>query len=397
MRSGFFPGCINYGGSIFPGWVSLFRSGLIVFGGKSMDDLSSSNEYVIKNRPLGAWVGTAFLILASIYFLFTDFSMILYALFFLGIALLLLILSPMSTAIADRALQTITITSKSLFRREETVIPFRDVANIDIETSHTHTSTRNQSTNYRLVLVKSNGERVPIQQTYTSFYDGKARQAKALSQFLNLPGWEDKPTNLFQTALQGQAVMTENPAMAQEGTTSGVTWKVEVHFVGGKPVTRWLSADYTSYGNFLLVAQKPANSKTTFSGGFLGNLMTMVYQQLLGMYGFLPADTPGYNNAKPVVTRDARFEQNFSTLTSEQHFGLTVLNPWTLTPFVQWAEKYPLKALNTSDQVGQLAVLFSPRGLQVAVLGSLPATETDEIIALGVELVRAQGGGQPTA
>lgn len=362
-----------------------------------MSDLTSTNEYVIKNRPLGAWVTAALLILASLYFLLTDSSMILYALIFLGIALVILILVPTSTAIANRIQRTITITSQSLFRRKETVIPFSDVANIDIETSRTRSSTRSSSTNYRLVLVKSNGERVPLQQTFTSFYDSKARQAKALSQFLNLPGWDDKPTNLFQTSLQGQAAMTENLALAKEGTTSGVTWKVEVHFVGGKPVTRWLSADYTSYGNFLLVAQKPSNSKTTFSGGFLGNLMTMVYQQILGMYGFLPADTPGYNNAKPVVTRDARFEQNYSTLTSEQHFGLTLLNPWTLAPFVQWAEKYPLKALNTSDQVGQLAVLFSPRGLQVAVLGSLPATETDEIIALGVELVKAQGGGQPTA
>ncbi|NMB59848.1 MAG: hypothetical protein GYA12_11820, partial [Chloroflexi bacterium] len=42
---------------------------------------------------------------------------------------------------------------------------------------------------------------------------------------------------------------------------------------------------------------------------------------------------------------------------------------------------------------GQLAVLYSPRGVQAAVLGSLPATEFDELIAIGVEAVRAQGGG----
>jgi hypothetical protein len=360
-----------------------------------MNGQTLSNQLVIKNNPWGNWLISAMLIIVAVttFFIGNQFIM---AFIFLVIALVILAVGQSTSIVADRFQRTVSITKRSLFGKKELVIPFNEVANFEVEMSRTHTTSRNRTVNYRVVLIKTSGEHVPLQDIFTSNYNGKARDAKALSEYLNLAGAEDKPTNLFQMAMQSQAVMTTNSSMAKEGTTSGVAWKIEMHSVGGKPVTRWISDSYTCPGNFLLVSQKPANSSSLGigSGGILGNLFTMVYQQILGMYGFLPSDTPGINTASAVSTQDQRFDGSFATLTNEQGFGLSLLNNWTLTPFIQWALRHPLKTVSTNDQIGQLAVLYSPRGVQVALLGLLPETEFDEIIALGVELVKAQGGGK---
>ena len=308
---------------------------------------------------------------------------------------MLLVFGSINTITADRIRRTVTVSSRSVFGNKVQEYPFNEIANFEVEASRKQVSTRHRNINYRVVMVKTNGEKVPLQNVFTSYYDDKARKAKALSEYLNIPGWEDKPTNLFQTAMQSQVALTSQPSMAQEGVTSGVTWNIEVHSVGGKQVTHWISADYTCPGSFVLISQKPAGSASVGGGGgLLGNLVMMVYKQVLGLYGFLPSDTPGFDNANPVTTSDDRFNSVFYTLASEPNFGHSVLNPWTLIPLQNWSDRHPLKTINTNDQFGQLAVLFSPRGVQAAVLGTIPQDQLDELISLGVELVKAQGGGK---
>ncbi len=360
-----------------------------------MIDNASSNQLVFKDRPILSWVMGGLCLLSAV-FIFIVNKSIVGALPFLFFALLLLLIfGSVTTITADNLRRVLTVNTRSIFANKITEYPFSEIAKFEVEASRTRTSTRHRNVNYRLVMIKTNGEKVPLQNLFTSFYDDKARKAKALCQYLNLPGWEDKPTNLFQTAMQAQTAITAQPFLSKEGTTSGVDWKIEVHRVGGKPVTRWISPSYTCPGNFLLVSQKPADSPSFGGGGgFLGNLMTMVFQQILGIYGFLPSDTPGYNTATPVTTQEPRFDRHFGTLSNEKSFGQSILNSWTMPPFIQWADHHPMKTVTTSDQVGQLAVLYSPRGIQVAILGSLPEDEFDSLISLGVELVKAQGGGR---
>lgn len=359
-----------------------------------MNEIDTGNQLKFVSRPFAAWIIAGVLIVSSL-FMFAQGTFSIVFGILLGIGLLTLLLTPVTTISADRFTRTLIRSSWALLRRKSVEIPFSEIADFDIETIRTHSSKRGHRTTYRLTVVKTNGEKQPLEDMYGSYYDDRARKARALSQFLNLPGWEDKPTNLFQTAMQSQVETTAIPALSKEGTTTGVNWKISVHTVGGKPVTHWISEDYTCPGSFLLVAQKPANSQSFGGGGLLGNLMTMVYQQILGMYGFLPSDTPGFATATPVPTQDPRFDANFGTLTNDQHFGRSLLNPWTIAPFVNWAAKYPMKTVTKNDEVGQLAVLYSPRGVQAAILGSLPATEFDELIEIGVAVVKAQGGGKP--
>jgi len=357
-----------------------------------MNDMDTGNQLVFVSRPIAAWITAGILVISASYLFFQGVMSVIFGIL-LAVGILILLFFPVTTISADRFTRTLKRTSRAVLRQKTVEIPFNEIKDFEVETRQSYSSKRGHSTTYRLMAVKTSGERVPLEDLFSNSYDDKARKARELSRFLDLPGWEDKSTNLFQETVQAQVEATAIPALEKEGTTSGVNWKISVHTVGGKPVTHWISEDYTCPGNFLLIAQKPANSQSFGGGGLLGNLMTLVYQQILGMYGFLPSDTPGIATASPVPTGDSQFDSNFATLTNDQHFGHSLLNVWTIKPFTGWAAKYPMKTVTTNNQVGQLAVLYSPRGVQAAVLGSLPATEFDELIAIGVEAVRAQGGG----
>ena len=87
--------------------------------------------------------------------------------------------------------------------------------------------------------------------------------------------------------------------------------------------------------------------------------------------------------------------QDFTTLTSDQVYAPEMLNPWAVAPLLRWAERHPLQTVSSADAVGQLVLLYSPRGVHAAVLGLLPAPQVDELIDIGIELVKAQGGPKP--
>jgi hypothetical protein len=355
----------------------------------------SSGQLVFTERSIGSWIFAIFAILSGVFIVIATGSIV-YGLPSLIIGLvILLIFGSTNTITADRTRRLLTVSRRSLFGTKTEEYPFSEIADFQVEASRQHTTRRHRNINYRLVLVKTSGDQVPLQSVFTSYYDDKARKAKALSEYLQVPGWQDKPTNLFQTAMQGQVALTAKPTLTQEGTTSGVKWTIEVHSVGGNPVTRWISSDFTCPDEFVLISQKPAGSPAANSGGgILGNLMLMAYRQVLGLYGFLPGDTPRFENAKAINTPDPVFNQNFYALASDESLGDSYINHWTIIPLKNWAERHPLKNINTRDQFGQLAVLFSPRGVQAAVLGAMERNQTDELIDLGVEMVKTQGGGK---
>ncbi len=357
-----------------------------------MQEQVDTNQLVINKRPVFfLTTGIVMLLFAAAGFLLSkDLLSLIIPLF---ISLVFIAISQSTTIVADRIKRTMTISNQSIFGKKEVEIPFSQIADFDVETSRSRPSNRQRSTNYRLVLIKTNGERFPVRNMYTNGYNEKARQAKELCQFLNLPGWEDKATNIFQAAIQGQARITIQPEKSEQGTSSGVAWSIEGSRVGDRPVTRWFSSDFTSPGNFLLIAQKPAGSSAISGSGFLGNIVLMVYRQILGIYGFLPSDVPGFDSAGAVHSQDDGFNRHFSVLSNDPEFGHTTLNQWTMIPCKNWAEHHPLKTINTEDQVGQMVVLLSPRGVHAAVMGTLPRNQTDELISIGVDIVKAQGGG----
>lgn len=358
-----------------------------------MYDQTPSNQLVIKDRPFLSLTIAFFTIIAAIVSFF--FSKDFFTLFiFLFIGLVFLAISQSTTIVADRIKRTVTISNKSIFGSKEVEVPFGQIADFDVETSRTRSSHRNRGANFRLVLIKTDGEIVPTRGFYTNGYNNKARQARELCQFLNLPGWQEKTENLYQGAFQNQAVVTQHSEKVDQGTTSGVTWTIEITSMNGSPVsTRWLSPDFTCPDKFLLIAQKPVSSLNIPGGGLIGNLALQVYRHMLGIYGFLPSDTPGFDPAETITTKDNGFDQHFSVFSNEPAFGQSILNQWTIIPCKNWAERHPMKTISKSDQSGQLVILFSPRGVHAAVMGTLSRFQTDELINIGVDMVKAQGGG----
>lgn len=350
-----------------------------------------SHQLVIEDRPYAIWFLSVVLIMTAGFVYLTSHSIFMMILF-VSIGLLLTIFfASVNTINADRVHHILTIHSRSFIQASSESYPFDEIAGFEVENSMRRSGRRSNNSTYRLVLVKTSGERIPLRGFYTSGYNGKGRNAQALNDYLNLPGREENPTNMFGLPFHSQAGINPDPTLSKEGITSGVTWRIETHGVGERLVTRWISTDFTCPGNFLLVMQMPKEIPIKVGGeGLVNNFILLIYKKFLGLYGFLPGDTPGFDSAETVKINNERFTKTYYTLTSEQTFGQSTLNDWTVIPLKNWADRHPMQNVSADEQVGQLAVMYSPRGLQAAILGNPSDEILDDLIWLGVELVKAQ-------
>lgn len=91
--------------------------------------------------------------------------------------------------------------------------------------------------------------------------------------------------------------------------------------------------------------------------------------------------------AETVTALPAQLQPYFAAFASDPATAGQVLNPWMGMPLAQWANRYPL----TQDNSHQLAVLFCPQGVYVATVGLIHPEFLQDLTALGVELVKAQG------
>ena len=109
------------------------------------------------------------------------------------------------------------------------------------------------------------------------------------------------------------------------------------------------------------------------------------------MYGFGSEDTPGLNSGEVLPTLGPQLESHFSAFTSDPGAARQILNPWIAAPLADWATRYPLKQVQKPGLFGQLVVLFSPRGVYIASLGTMIPEAVEELANLGAELVKTQG------
>jgi hypothetical protein len=350
-----------------------------------MDPNPSSNRLVVKEYPLFQWLFSAAFFIIGLTMLFRADGLLMGGICCLVSVAMVLFFAPVVTITIDKTTGLFTVQTSHPLRTRLTEVPIAEVSSLDMERTR---SSRGGSV-YRIAMVKTSGERIPLQALYSSGYAGKAKKARRISEFLGLPDFENQTGNLFKAAVQMQAAASQVMDQ-QNGVTSGVTWTLTTSSMGGRMVTRWSSRDFSWPGNFLLFAQQPRGSSGIFGGGgILGGVMQMIYKQVIAMYGIQPEDTPGLEHASPLAPPEPRLEHDFTTLTSDPHAGRALLNQWVVQPLERWAARYPMKTVQTGDQVGQLVVLLSPGGTTVSVMGLLPASGAAEVIDLGVDLVRA--------
>ncbi len=352
-----------------------------------------SNQLVIREFPTLEWF-FGLLLLGIGYYIYQSNPDQLTTPIIVGtVGLFVFILSPILVVKADRSTGLLTIQRVGLLRRYRREIPVSEILAIQLEhsISHSSSSSSRHTPVYRIVVITKDQEVVPFRNSYSSGQWAKEAKAKKLREFLGVGGEDMSLGGMLRTA-SGQAVTqfkqeqeTITGSQETEQVTDGVRWKLETKATGGTPISRWFSPDFHWDGNFVYLTQKMEGQGS--QSGLMSMMGKMLFRTSLSLYGF-PADlTPGLDSAEILAPLDAQLEPYFMAFTSDPSGARQILNPWVEMPLGAWAEKYPLKQGNTN----QLAVLFSPQGVYIAMMGLVNPEFLQELTALGVELVKAQG------
>jgi len=359
---------------------------------ETMDN--SDAVLIIKDRPIGLWiVGLIFTAVGSFMLLSGD-APIIFSLIFFIIGVLMLALTSVLTITADKMQRTLTLSYRSLFRNSEKVIPFSELASFDVETKVSHDSD-GTSTTFNLVARTKDGNVVPFRSYSSSGRGGKEKTAQRLRDFIGVGGVDlGNPTGAFNKYEQASAQVYKNEQESITGSqdethiTNGVHWRLNTIAFGNSPVMRWISTDFRLPDSFVYVAQILPGQKALTSG-LLGGLGGMMFKQSLNIYGITTADTPGIGQAEAMQNIDPRLESNFMVYTNSPATARQILNPWVIMPLAAWAQKYPLRQIQ-SGYANQLAVHYGPNGVMIAMLGLTNPEHLEEVTALGVELVKSQ-------
>ena len=347
---------------------------------------TESSILSVREYPLGEW-GFGILMFAIAGFTAIgasgDWSISLIA----GAAGVLFILfGAILVVTADWQKGTLTIRRKSVLRLYVREIPIDAIAAIQLEAS------RGSSSTYRIVVITKDNETIPFRTAYTSGTSGKEGKAKKFREFLGVGGVDMSLGGMLnQATSMAQQVFQENQEALPENITVGVHWKTQTVAFGGTAVTRWFSPDQQCPGGFIFVAQKVVGSPA-IAGGLLGGMNKLFFHEVIGMYGFGSAETPGLESAMVLDSFDAQLDPHFTIFTSDPQAAREYLT-WSLGPLVDWASRYPLKQMQSPRELfGQLVVMICPSGTYVASMGNMIPEAVQELTNLGVVLVK---GKQP--
>jgi hypothetical protein len=358
--------------------------------GCTMED-TASDKLTIHEYSLISWIFGGFWIIVGIWLMTKKDGMLTGLICLAFGALLAVVLSPLITMTIDKQRGLFAFSSRWLLFKKSREIPLAQVSSVDIESSRSHSRGRS-STTYRLAVVTTDGERIPITSVYSSGYSGKVKKANQLNTFLGIALQPVKPLSNLIPEIARQALKSQY-AYQQDGVTDGINWHVETTTVGAVAITRWVSTSFTFPGQFLYLTQKPQSQKNLMAGGLLAPMSQMLYRQSISMYGFQPEDTPGIETAQTLDSLEPRLDPHYLAFTSDPYGARQLLNPWAVLPLVQWAIQHPIKQIQkpSENPFIQLVVLFSPRGLYIAYMNSPTAERIEAITHLGVDLMRALG------
>jgi hypothetical protein len=331
----------------------------------------NDEHVIVRDVPYLVWLfGLGFMGLGGYLFLMQTAPLFVIGILSL-IGLLLVLFVPIITVSIDRARGLLVIQNTGIFRRKRRELLASGVARVKVERK-VRADSDGISTTYRVVVMMQDGEEIPLRQSSSSGYLRKAAQADRLRIALGLG--EDDPISEGIDRFRPELVPSENSETLQALTgitpgvheSQGVRWELAILSFGGiadgSPVYRWNSADFETH---------------------------LLFKQSMKMYGFDESFAPGLETATTIEDADRRLLDHFFVHTSNLAEAQRVLNPWVVMPLIGWADRYALE--KRSKKFHQLTVLFSPWGVYLSVLNTLDSAQIDELVALGVELVRAQG------
>lgn len=357
-----------------------------------MDD----SQVLFRDVPVFMWVFGLGFFGIGLYLLVDQEAPVLLGLGLILAGLLAALLTPIVTVSVDRMTRMLVIQNMGVVSRKRQEIPFNNISKVYVD-RHVSTDSDGTSTTYRVVIALEDGTEIPLRKSYSSGYRGKESKAEqiraAVGVSSGVPGDLSMRDALAPNAarMDAETMLAETGVEPGEHETNGVRWELETYnfggIVGSSMVYRWLSTDFETPGYFLYLAQRAEGQGQ--QKGLMNLVGNMLVKQSMRMYGFDQSYTPGLSTASSLEDVDRRLLDQYFIYSSSPDEARRLLNPWTVMPLVGWAERYTLET--RSKDFHQLSVLYSPNGVYVSVLNALEPAQVDELVSLGVELLRAQG------
>lgn len=353
--------------------------------------MNRNQKELIREFPVSLWV-TAFVFFAGGIITFLKEFPLGVSIGGIVIGLLLVGFSTVLVVDLDQSGSNLIIQRTGLLKRSRDELRVSEIQAVFVQQSRNRD--RDSSASYRVVIVMDNGDVVPLRSYFSSGYQAKESTAQLLRDAIGVEGSDQGPQGVLEMASQlVQGVYQPDGEILgelEEQETDGVRWQIQTVTLGAAPVTRWLSKDFTTPDQFLYLVQKLENQD---SGRMVMNLMgKTLMRQSLRLYGFRDEDIPNFEDAVVLEELDHRLDKFFLGYTSDEEEATQLLTSEVVTPLVIWAEDHPLShRVKQPEEFNQLAVLFSPNGVYVSCLGELGEQETEQLVDLGVKVVRAFG------
>jgi len=339
-------------------------------------------QLVLRDTPFALWIIGLIFAGMGVVMAIGGGPPLIMALLFIGIGIAIIITSSNVTITADRMTRTLKMESRSIVRQKAIEVPFDDIIGINVERSMS--AGRGARYTYRLMLLRKDGQVIPLQQYSSSGGGSKENRALKLREFLGIQESNRVPSGMIPMELSQYSDIHE---------TDGIHWQILPLMTMGSPAptgARWHSPDFKTSGMFLFVAQKGEGQSST---GFLASLGKMFIGQAFSAHGFMPEDAPGLDRAVTMQPLDPAIENSFITYTNAPDLARPLLNATVVMQTAKWAGRFPLKSAQSGGRYSQLMLLFGPNGVYAATNHLLEPGQIYELISLGVELVKSQKTG----
>ena len=354
-------------------------------------------EMLVQDVPVGLWVVGLVFFGAGIFVPTVVGAPIFFGAIFALIGLAVLLLVPAVYVEFDRGRRLLVIRKIGVIQRSTQEIPVNKIASVYVD-QRVSSGDNGTSYTYRVVLGLDDGTEVPLRKSSSSGRKKKVAWADAIREAVGVGGMDESPVSLGEAVamaftlepVDGQEENTGIPPGEQE--TDGVLWQLETLRWAASDqnalIHRWQSTSFETPDSFTYLTQRMEGAGQQ---KLLMNLAgKALFKQSLRMFGFDEFYTPGLGQAKIIEEADQRLLDNYLIYSSNPEQANRLFNPWVVMPLVRWADRYALT--REKGAFNQLTVLISPLGVFVSALGDLDAAEVDELVGLGIELVRSLGG-----
>ncbi len=149
------------------------------------------SQLILHDRPYMLWgFGAAFFVTGLI-ILGAGGDSAFFGVIFGGVGAAIVALTPALTITANRSTRTLTLAYRSLLKRSDKVIPFADIAAIEVEMSMSSTrrgSRRRRTPTYRVTIRTRDGASIPLRDYYAGGLGPHQKLANQLRDFIGVGG-----------------------------------------------------------------------------------------------------------------------------------------------------------------------------------------------------------------